>query len=83
MSAQNLQATRAYEVTPSDTVNIPNPSNGPNNGCLLYVGTIGDLRVLTLGQDDVTFVGFSGFLPVQVVRVFATNTNCGDIIALW
>ncbi len=88
MAYQKLQASRASIVTPSDTVDIPSvsDSNGRgNNGCVLYVGTGGDLRVLTAGGDDVVFTGFpdGGFLPVNVVRVFTTNTTASSIVALW
>ena len=88
MAYQKLQTSRASAVTPSDTVNIPSVSNANgrgNNGCILYVGTGGNLRVLTAGGDDIVFIGFpSGeFLPVNVVKVFATNTTADDILALW
>lgn len=84
MSVQKLQANRAAEVTPDNNNNIPNPSNGDNAGCCLYVGGAGDVRVLTTGYDDVTFGSFpGGFFPVQVVRVFATGTTATKIIALW
>tara|TARA_R100001463_G_scaffold55105_1_gene106437 strand:+ start:425 stop:691 length:267 start_codon:yes stop_codon:yes gene_type:complete len=88
MAYQKLQASRASVVTPSDTVDIPSvsDSNGRgNNGCVLYVGIGGDLRVLTAGGDDVVFTGFpdGGFLPVNVVRVFTTNTTASSIVALW
>jgi len=54
-------------------------------GCVLYVGGFGDVRVLTAGGDDVTFVGINGgtFVPVQVLRVFATNTTATSIVAMW
>ena len=87
MAYQKLQTSRAATVTPSDTVDIPNiaSSTTRNNGCVLYVGSGGDLKVLTAGGDEVTFVGFptGGFLPVQVVRVFATDTTAASILALW
>ena len=88
MAYQKLQASRAAVVTLSDTVDIPNISDQSgrgNNGCVLYVGTGGDLRVLTAGGDDVVFTGFpdGGFLPVNVVRVFSTNTTAANILALW
>ena len=87
MAYQKLQANRA-SVVASDTVNIPSISseNGRgNNGCVLYVGTGGDLRVLTAGGDDVVFTDFpsGSFLPVNVLRVFLTNTTAADIRALW
>tara|TARA_R110000803_G_scaffold5107_6_gene16908 strand:- start:1206 stop:1475 length:270 start_codon:yes stop_codon:yes gene_type:complete len=89
MAYQKLQANRAAAVTPSDTVNIPSistdPGAGRNNGCVLFVGTTGDLRVLTTGGDDVTFAGINAgaFIPVQVLRVFATGTTAANILALW
>ena len=88
MSYQKLQANRASLVTPSNTVNIPSlssESGTPNRGCVLYIGTGGDLKVLTIGGDEVTFTNFQdgSFLPVQVVRVFETDTTASNIIALW
>jgi hypothetical protein len=88
MAYQKLQTSRAAAVTPSDTADIPSVSNQNgrgNRGCVLYVATGGDLRVLTAGGDDVNFAGFpdGAFLPVNVVRVFATGTSATGIIALW
>ena len=62
--------------------------DAPNNGCVLYVGTAGDLKVLTAGGDIVEFVGVlaGSFIPVQVLRVFATGqtgTAATSILALW
>lgn len=58
---------------------------GSNFGCVLYVGGIGDVRVLTIDQDDVTFFGVQTgtFMPVQVVKVFASGTSATNIVALW
>jgi hypothetical protein len=88
MAYQKLQISRAAAVTPSNTVDIPSVSTQDgtgNNGCVLYVGGFGDVRVLTAGGDDVTFVGINGgtFVPVQVLRVFATNTTATSIVAMW
>lgn len=86
MAYQKLQAGRAAAVTVSDTVDIPFPGSGEdaNNGCVLYVGVAGDLKVRTVAGDDVVFVGMqAGFFPVNVLRVFATGTTATDIVALW
>jgi|TARA_B110000977_G_scaffold145524_1_gene184625 hypothetical protein len=85
---QKLQSSRASVVVASDTVNIPSISsqNGKgNNGCTLYIGAGGNLRVLTVGGDDVVFTALptGSFLPVNVLRVFNTNTTATDILALW
>lgn len=87
MAYQKLQAYRAAVVTPSDTSNIPNVStqDGPNNGCVLFIGTGGDIKVKTAGGDEVTFTNVADgtFFPVQVVKVFSTGTTGTGIIALW
>jgi len=88
MAYQKLQAYRAAAVTPSNTTDIPSVSTqdgSGNNGCVLYIGGDGDVKVTTAGGDTVTFVGLTAgsFVPVQVVRVWSTGTNATDIIALW
>jgi hypothetical protein len=87
MAYQKLQAGRAALVTVSDTINIPNiaSTETPNSGCVLYVGTTGNIRVLTAGGDDIIFTGVAGgsYMPVQVLRVFDTDTTASNIIALW
>ena len=88
MAYPKLQAGRAAVVTPSNTDNIPNVATedgSGNNGCVLYVGGAGTLKVKTVGGDEVTFVGITAgsFIPVQVVQVFAEGTSATNIIALW
>ena len=84
MAYQKLQPARASVVTKSDTDDIPNPGNGAVEGCVLYVGTGGTLRVLTAGGDDITFQNVPiGFFPVQVIRVFSSTTTANNIVALW
>ena len=66
--------------------------NRPTNGCILYVGTAGDLTVQMATDKDVPpatvtevtlkNVANASFLPTQVVRVDNTSTAT-DIIALW
>ena len=59
--------------------------NTKNEGCVLYIGTGGNIRVLTHGGDDVVFTNVLGgtFLPVQILKVFSTSTAASGIIALW
>ena len=88
MAYQKLQARQAVGVTPSDANNIPNPTSPdgvPNEGNVLYVGTGGDLTVTTVSGDKATFVNIQGgsFLPIQIIKVWATGTTANDIIALW
>jgi len=58
---------------------------GQQEGCVLYIGTAGDLKVETVAGDEVTFVGINtgAFFPVHVKKVFATGTSASNIIALW
>lgn len=85
MAYQKLQAGRAAAVTPSDTSNIPSINGGTNNGCVLYVGGAGNVKVLTIGGDEVTlFSAQAGLvIPVKVLKVFATGTTATNIVALW
>ena len=59
-------------------------AGGQNTGCVLYVGTGGDVTVTTAGGDIVTFVAVQNgsFLPVQVLKVWDSGTSA-DILALW
>ena len=85
MSYQKLQSGRAAAVTPSDTVNIPSVTGGTNNGCVLYIGGAGNVKVLTVGGDEVTFSSAQAGLviTVQVLKVFSTGTTATNIVALW
>jgi len=88
MAYQKLQGRSAAAVTPSNTSNIPSVSTqdgSGNNGCVLYVGGVGNLKVLTVGGNEVTFtnVPTGTFVPVQVLRVFATGTTATNIVAIW
>ena len=78
MSYQKLQVNSAKEVTPgTDLLN-------ENTGCVLYVGTGGNLDVVTVSGNEVTLVNVQdgSFIPVQVTKVLATST-ASDILALW
>ena len=58
-----------------------------NNGCVLYFGDAGNVKVLTMGNDECTFQGVlqGTYLPVQVKRVYriGTTVGVGTINALW
>ena len=88
MAYQKLQVSRAVVVVPSDSVDIPSLMGGEfNNGCVLYIGTAGNVKVTTAGGDEVEFIGVNAgtFLPVQVTRVWSTVTATAatNILALW
>lgn len=58
-----------------------------NQGCFLYVGGAGNVRVTTIGQDIVTFSGaLAGkVLPIQVLKVHSvgSGTTATLLNALW
>jgi hypothetical protein len=61
----------------------PQTGNG-NQGCVLYVGSNGNVDITTTGQDNVTLVGVNkgSFIPVHVLAVRA-GTTATSILALW
>ena len=75
-----LNVTAAFAI--GDTFQI---YGSQNNGAVLYVGSAGNVRVLTAGNDDVTFAGVQdgSFIPVNCIKVFQTNTTANNILALW
>lgn len=85
MSYQKLQSGKAKVVTPSDTDNIFYANAGDNQGCVLYVGIGGNLKVTTVSGDEIIFNNIQDgtFFPVQVLKVFETGTTATKIIALW
>jgi|688.fasta_scaffold412015_3 hypothetical protein len=60
-----------------------------NAGCFLYIGNNGgdpvNVKVTTIGGDIVTFsfIPVGTFLPVQVIKVWETDTTATQIVALW
>ena len=89
MAYQRLQVGRAAAVTPGlATATIPSISTADgsgNNGCILYVGSAGNVQGVTVGGDTVTFVGVVAgtFLPVLVKQVVAAGTTASNILACW
>ena len=72
-------AEDAGAVTPSDSTNLTSIARS------LYVGTAGNVTLLTVGQNVVTFsnVQSGTILPVRVIRVNATSTTATNIVALY
>lgn len=68
----------AVAVTPSDTVNLANPS-------VIYVGVTGNVKVTTAQGDEVTFtaVPAGAVIPVQVLRVWSTGTTATTMVAIY
>lgn len=77
-SGQDGAASNAVAVTPSDSVNLASPARS------LYVGGAGNVTVVTVGGQVITFtaVPAGSILPIQVSRVNATSTTATNIISL-
>lgn len=69
--------SHAAPVVPSDTSDLPFVSRA------LYVGTPGDVHVITHGGQDITYKALSGTKILRVARVMASGTTAADIIAEW
>lgn len=70
-------ASRAAAVTPNDAADLVAHARA------LWVGGLGNVAVVTVGGDTVTFTGVSGLLPVRVKRVLETGTTATGIVAVW
>jgi len=70
---------RAFDVTPSDSSNLPQITRG------LYVGIIGDVHVIMAGGDDVTFTDMAAGVihPLRVRQILVSGTNAGDLIGIY
>lgn len=72
-------ADHAVAITPSDVTSLAHPVRG------IYVGTTGDVTVLTVGGETVTFVAVpaGAILPVAANRVNDTGTDAEDLVGLY
>ena len=73
--------------TAATTYDIYKGNVGGDTAYTLFVGTGGagsTLKLRTPAGDDVTLnnIPDSSFIPLQVIRVFATGTTCSNILAL-
>jgi len=77
------QGTTGVVVTPSDAVDITGST--ANTPATLFVGTAGDIEVITLGGSTLVLknIPAGSFLPIQVTRVKATLTTASDIVAIF
>lgn len=74
-----VTASNGANITPSDTVDIPNPC------ACIYVGGAGNIRVIHAGNgfDKVYAVTAGQVLQVNASRVMATNTTATGLVAWW
>lgn len=68
----------AAAITKSDSVNLATPS-------VVYVGGTGNVKVTTAQGSTVTFSGVpaGAVIPVQVLRVWSTDTTATNMVAIF
>ena len=84
MAINQLQHAHGLLVYPSDVYTLSYQFNSTTQSSNLYVGTGGNVRILTYGGDDVTLynVQSGSFLPVHAKKVFLTGTTASNILAM-
>jgi hypothetical protein len=72
-------AENAAAVTPHDSNDLTNVARA------LYVGTTGNIKIITAGGDTVTLnsVPAGAIIPVRVKRVFSTGTSASNIVSIF
>lgn len=72
-------AGNAFSITPSDSVNCDFATRA------VYVGGTGDLTVVTINDEVVTFIGIPGgtLLPLRIKRVNSTSTTASALVGLY
>ena len=72
-------AVNAFAITPHDTNGVSYSTRG------LYVGVSGDVKVVMIGGETVTFVGLAAGVihPIRVNLVFSTGTDATGIVGVY
>lgn len=78
-TAVDVNSSRAAAVTPNDGVDLADFAKE------LYVSGTGDVAVITVGGDTVTFTAVPAgtVLPIRVRRVLSTGTTATNIVAMF
>lgn len=73
-----VAAHGAASVTPSDSAEMPITRS-------LFIGTNGNIKVTMADGQEITFSNLTAgtIFPIQVVKVWATDTTVTTIIALY
>jgi len=74
-----IPAEKFDSITPHDTNDLSPPTRG------LYVGVSGDIKVISLDGNDVTFVGIAAGIihPISCTRVYDTGTTATDVVGIY
>lgn len=67
-----------FAITPDDSDTFANPTRA------IYVGTTGNIKLVTLDGDTLTFnsVPAGMILPVRATKVFSTDTTASNMVGL-
>ena len=81
----NTELTLSGGVTLGGSASYTIYASPETNGCALYVGVAGDVKVKMSSGKDIIFtaVPAGSFMPVNVTKVYATGTDATNIVALW
>lgn len=68
----------AATITPSDSVNFATSS-------VVWVGTVGNVKVTTAQGTDIVFTSVPGgsVIPVQVLRVWSNGTTATNLVRIF
>lgn len=88
MPVNTLQGLNAETITPDDNNNITLgglPIEGLDNGVCPYVGTTGNMKVTMVSGQIVTFTNVQGgtFMPIQIKKLWSTDTTASNFIAVY
>lgn len=72
-------AANAFEVTPHDTNELASVTRA------IYVGTTGNVRLVTINNETVTFVDVpaGNIIPIRAFRILSTGTTADDIVGMY
>jgi hypothetical protein len=74
-----IPAEKYSSVTPHDTTDLAPPTRG------IYVGASGDVKVISLDGNDVTFTDLAAGIihPIACTRVYSTGTTATGIVGVY
>lgn len=82
LTGQHL--TPSDPATGGEAVDISSTDHTLEHTGLIYVGTSGDLKVVTHAGTTLTFTNHPvGFMPIFVSSVIKTGTTASDMVAVW
>lgn len=69
----------AFAVTPHNTTQLAHATRG------IYVGASGNLKVTTVGGEEVTFTGIAAGVvhPIAAIIIWATGTTATSIVGVY